>query len=385
MLTSRDRILTTHVGSLPRPADVTEIIFAAERGDPLPAGAEAALSRAVADTVAAQRTAGIDIVSDGEMAKISYATYIKDRITGFDGDSSRDPPADLEAFPSFLARQAKGGGTPSYRRPKCVGAIAPKTLAPLEDDVRRFKAGLAAAPAPDAFMNAASPGVIALFQPNEFYTTQDDYLEALAEAMRPEYEAIVAAGFILQLDSPDLGLGRHMMFKRLPDDAYLAAIGRHVEVLNHALRNLPADRVRMHVCWGNYEGPHHCDVEMGVILPTLMRAKPQGLLFETSNPRHAHDHEHFAEQRHLIPDDKLPIPGVIDSTTNFIEHPRVVASRIMTYANMFGRERVIAGTDCGFSTFAGFGAVDPEIVWAKLKTLADGAAIASDRLWKAAA
>jgi 5-methyltetrahydropteroyltriglutamate--homocysteine methyltransferase len=234
-------------------------------------------------------------------------------------------------------------------------------------------------------MNAASPGVIALFQPNEFYTTQDDYLEALAEAMRPEYEAIVAAGFILQLDSPDLGLGRHMMFKRLPDDAYLAAIGRHVEVLNHALRNLPAERVRMHVCWGNYEGPHHCDVEMGVILPTLMQAKPQGLLFETSNPRHAHDHEHFAEQRHLIPDDKLLIPGVIDSTTNFIEHPRVVANRIMTYANMFGRERVIAGTDCGFSTFAGFGAVDPEIVWAKLKTLADGAAIASDRLWKAAA
>lgn len=385
MLSSRDRVLTTHVGSLPRPADVTEIIFAAERGDPLPADADTSLSRAVADTVAAQRSAGIDIVSDGEMAKISYATYIKDRITGFDGDSSRDPPADLEAFPSFLARQAKGGGTPSYRRPKCVGAIAPKTLEPLHDDVRRFKAGLAATPAPDAFMNAASPGVIALFQPNEFYTTQDDYLEALAEAMRPEYEAIVAAGFILQLDSPDLGLGRHMMFKRLPDDAYLAAIGRHVEVLNHALRNLPAERVRMHVCWGNYEGPHHCDVEMGVILPTLMQAKPQGLLFETSNPRHAHDHEHFAEQRHLIPDDKLLIPGVIDSTTNFIEHPRVVANRIMTYANMFGRERVIAGTDCGFSTFAGFGAVDPEIVWAKLKTLADGAAIASDRLWKAAA
>jgi 5-methyltetrahydropteroyltriglutamate--homocysteine methyltransferase len=385
MLSSRDRILTTHVGSLPRPANVTEIIFAAERGDPLPADADTSLSRAVADTVAAQRSAGIDIVSDGEMAKISYATYIKDRITGFDGDSSRDPPADLEAFPSFLARQAKGGGTPSYRRPKCVGAIAPKTLEPLDNDVRRFKAGLAATPAPDAFMNAASPGVIALFQPNEYYATQDDYLEALAEAMRPEYEAIVAAGFILQLDSPDLGLGRHMMFKRLPDDAYLAAIGRHVEVLNHALRNLQADRVRMHVCWGNYEGPHHCDIEMGVILPTLMQAKPQGLLFETSNPRHAHDHEHFADQRHLIPDDKVLIPGVIDSTTNFIEHPRVVAGRIMTYANMFGRERVIAGTDCGFSTFAGFGAVDPEIVWAKLKTLADGAAIASDRLWKAAA
>jgi 5-methyltetrahydropteroyltriglutamate--homocysteine methyltransferase len=364
---------------------VTEIIFAAERGDPLPADADQRLARAVADTVAAQRAAGIDIVSDGEMAKISYATYIKDRITGFDGDSPRDPPADLEAFPGFLARQAKGGGTPSYRRPKCVGPIAAKTLAPLDDDVRRFKAALAATPAPHAFMNAASPGVIALFQPNEYYPTQDAYLEALAEAMRPEYEAIVAAGLILQLDSPDLGLGRHMMFKRLPDTAYLAAIGAHVEVLNHALRNVPADRVRMHVCWGNYEGPHHCDVEMGVILPTLMRARPQGLLFETANPRHAHDHEYFAEQRHLIPDDKILIPGVIDSTTNFVEHPRVVAARIMRFADLFGRERVIAGTDCGFSTFAGFGAVDPDIVWAKLKTLADGAAIASERLWQAPA
>lgn len=385
MLTSRDKILTTHVGSLPRPADVTQVIFAAERGDPLPADADQRLARAVAATVAAQRAAGIDIVSDGEMAKISYATYIKDRITGFDGDSPRDPPADLEAFPGFLARQAKGGGTPSYRRPRCVGPIAPKTLAPLDDDVRRFRAALAASPAPQAFMNAASPGVIALFQPNDHYATQDAYLEALAEAMRPEYEAIVAAGFILQLDSPDLGLGRHMMFKRLPDDAYLAAIGRHVEVLNHALRGVPADRVRMHVCWGNYEGPHHCDVEMGVILPTLMRAKPQGLLFETANPRHAHDHEHFADQRRLIPDDKILIPGVIDSTTNFVEHPRVVAMRIMAFADLFGRERVIAGTDCGFSTFAGFGAVDPDIVWAKLRALADGAAIASDRLWRAAA
>lgn len=385
MLTSRERILTTHVGSLPRPADVTAIIFASERGDPLPLDADAILSRAVADTVTAQRAAGLDVVSDGEMAKISYATYIKDRITGFDGDSPRDPPADLEAFPGFLARQAKGGGTPSYRRPRCVGPIAPKTLAPLEEDVRRFRAALAAAPAPEAFMNAASPGVIALFQPNEFYATQDAYLEALAEAMRPEYEAIVAAGFILQLDSPDLGLGRHMMFKHLPDEAYLNAIGAHVEVLNHALRNVPADRVRMHVCWGNYEGPHHCDVEMGVILPTLMRAKPQGLLFETANPRHAHDIEHFAEQRHLIPDDRLLIPGVIDSTSNFIEHPRVVANRILSFANLFGRERVIAGTDCGFSTFAGFGAVDPDIVWAKLGTLAEGAALASARLWGRAA
>jgi 5-methyltetrahydropteroyltriglutamate--homocysteine methyltransferase len=324
---------------------------------------------------------GVDLVSDGEMSKISYATYIKDRITGFDGDSARTPPKDLEAFPSFLARQDKGGGTPTYRRPKCVGPVAPKTLAPLYEDVAHMTAALAAHKPVGGFMNAASPGVIALFQPNEFYPTQDAYLEALAEAMRPEYEAIVAAGLILQLDSPDLGLGRHMMYKDRSDAEYLTLIGGHVEALNHALRNVPADRIRMHVCWGNYEGPHHCDVEMGVILPTLMKAKPAGLLFETSNPRHQHDWNFFAEMQGQIPEDKVLIPGVIDSTTNFIEHPRVVAERIERYANIIGRERVIAGTDCGFSTFAGFGVVDPEIVWAKLKTLAEGAELASKKLW----
>jgi 5-methyltetrahydropteroyltriglutamate--homocysteine methyltransferase len=235
------------------------------------------------------------------------------------------------------------------------------------------------------FMNAASPGVIALFQPNEFYPTQDTYLEALAEAMRPEYEAIVAAGLYLQLDSPDLGLGRHMMYKDRSDAEYLKLIGGHVDALNHALRNVPADRVRMHVCWGNYEGPHCCDVEMGVILPTLMRAKPAGLLFETSNPRHQHDWNYFAEMADRIPEDKVLIPGVIDSTTNFIEHPRVVAERIERFASIVGRDRVIAGTDCGFSTFAGFGVVDPAIVWAKLKTLRDGAEIASRNLWAASA
>jgi 5-methyltetrahydropteroyltriglutamate--homocysteine methyltransferase len=321
---------------------------------------------------------GVDLVSDGEMSKISYATYIKDRISGFAGDSPRRAPADLEAFPTFLERQAKGGGTPSYRRPRCVGKVEPVTLAPLEADIRHFAAARATHGNPAGFMNAASPGVIALFQPNDFYATEDAYLEALAEAMRPEYEAIVAAGLILQLDSPDLGLGRHMMFKDRSDEDYLVAIGRHVEVLNHALRNVPAERCRMHVCWGNYEGPHHCDVEMEVILPTLMRAKPAGLLFETANPRHQHDWAAFKAELARIPADKILIPGVIDSTTNFIEHPKVVAERIGRFAEMVGPERVIAGTDCGFSTFAGFGAVDPEIVWAKLKSLGEGAAIASE-------
>jgi 5-methyltetrahydropteroyltriglutamate--homocysteine methyltransferase len=381
------RILTTHVGSLPRSADVTEIVFAQERGEAVdPARCEAVMSDAVDEAVRGQVEAGIDIVSDGETSKISYATYIKDRLTGFDGDSPRMPPKDLEDYPGFLQRQAKGGGTPTYRRPRCVGEIAVKTLEPLHADVRRVQAALNQhRPASGGFMNAASPGVIALFHPNEHYPDHDSYLEALAEAMRPEFETIVEAGLILQLDSPDLGLGRHMMYKDRSDEDYLRLIGAHVEALNHALRNVPADRVRMHVCWGNYEGPHHCDVEMGVILPTLMKAKPSGLLFETSNPRHQHDWNYFVEFRGHIPEDKILIPGVIDSTTNFIEHPRVVAERIERFADIVGRDRVIAGTDCGFSTFAGFGVVDPDIVWAKLRALSDGAAIASERLWKAAA
>ena len=381
-----DRILTTHVGSLPRSQAVTDLIFAAERGDPVDkAQFDAVIGAAVDDAVAKQVAAGVDLVSDGEMSKISYATYIKDRITGFDGDSPRIPPADLEDFPAFMGRQNSSGGTPTYRRPKCVGPVEPKTLAPLDDDLRHMRVALAKHRPAGGFMNAASPGVIALFQPNEFYPTQDAYLEALAEAMRPEYEAIVAAGLILQLDSPDLGLGRHMMYKGRSDADYLALIGVHVEVLNHALRNVPADRVRMHVCWGNYEGPHTHDVEMGVILPTLMLAKPAGLLFETSNPRHQHDWNYFAEMIELVPEEKLLIPGVIDSTTNFVEHPRVVQERIERFAGIVGRERVIAGTDCGFSTFAGVGAVDPDIVYAKLAALAEGAALASARLWRAAA
>jgi len=381
-----DRILTTHVGSLPRSMAVTDLVFAAERGEAVdPIRFDAVIGAAVDDAVARQVAAGIDLVSDGEMSKISYATYIKDRITGFDGDSPRTPPADLEDFPAFLERQSKGGGTPTYRRPKCVGPVAPKTLAPLQDDLRHMAVALAKHRPAGGFMNAASPGVIALFQPNEHYATQDDYLEALAEAMRPEYEAIVAAGLILQLDSPDLGLGRHMMYKDRSDADYLALIGQHVAVLNHALRNVPADRVRMHVCWGNYEGPHTHDVEMGVILPTLMTAKPAGLLFETSNPRHQHDWNYFVEMFDLIPDGKILIPGVIDSTTNFVEHRQVVAERIERFAGIVGRERVIAGTDCGFSTFAGFGAVDPDIVYAKLAALAEGTALASRKLWPAAA
>ena len=376
------RFLTTHVGSLPRSQDVVDQIFARERGEPVDeATFDAIMASAVDDVVRRQVQAGIDIVSDGEMSKISYATYIKDRYTGFDGDSPRRTPADLSDYPGFLDKLRTSGGTPNYRRPCCVGPIAVRTLEPLYKDIAHLKAAAARHGAGQVFMNSASPGVVALFQPNQHYADDDAYLEALALALRHEYHAIVDAGLILQIDSPDLGLGRHMMFKELDDAAYLARIERHVEALNHALVALPADRLRMHVCWGNYEGPHHKDVPLATILPVVLKAKPQGLLFETSNPRHAHEWETVQEMKHLIPDDKLLIPGVLDSTTNFVEHPRLVAQRIERFADIVGRERVIAGTDCGFGTFAGYGAVDADIVYAKFAAMAEGATLASSRYW----
>lgn len=386
MKRSLDRILTTHVGSLPRSAAVTDLVFGREQGRAIGDHEFATvIGAAVTEVVARQVRAGVDIVSDGEMSKISYATYIKDRLTGFDGDSTRDPPADLEDYPNYLRKLATSGGTPTYRRPRCVGPIAVKTMDPLREDLAMFQSALTGAATADhapveGFMNAASPGVIALFQPNDYYPSHEAYLEALAEAMRPEYEAIVGAGFILQIDSPDLGLGRHTLFKHRPLEEYERLATLHVEVLNHALRNCAADRLRMHVCWGNYEGPHHHDVPMEVVLPIALRARPSGLLFEASNPRHAHEWTVFRDAR--IPEDKILIPGVLDSVSNFVEHPQLVAERIERFANIVGRDRVIAGTDCGFSTFAGFGVVDADIVYAKLAAMAEGARLASARLWR---
>lgn len=375
-----DRILTTHVGSLPRTKEVSDFIFARENGEPYDQRKyDQAMTDAVRSVVARQVEVGVDVVSDGEQSKISYATYIKDRITGFDGDSPRRTPQDLEQFPTFMKRLAQSGGTPTYRRPRCVAEVKPKTLEPLYVDIRNMQAAMVATPPYGVFMNSASPGVIALFQPNDFYPSHQAYLEALAEAMRPEYEAIVAAGFHLQLDSPDLGLGRHMLFKTQPEEEYVRVAHQHIDALNHALRNIPADKVRMHVCWGNYEGPHHCDVPMKTVLPIALRANVKYLLFESCNPRHAHEWTTFRDAK--IPDDRVLVPGVLDSVSNFIEHPELVAERIERFANIVGRERVMAGTDCGFSTFAGFGNVDAEIVYAKLRALAEGAAIASDRLW----
>lgn len=373
------RIRTTHVGSLPRGQLVADLLFAREKGLPLdPAAYHRAMDEATATVLRRQREAGIDLPSDGETAKISYATYIKDRLTGFEGDSPRRPPADLADYPAYLERLARSGGTPTYRRPRCVGPIAVKDLAPLQRDIAAMQAAMAAAGYTEGFLNSASPGVIALFQPSDYHPTIEAYLADIAEGMRVEYEAIVAAGLILQIDAPDLGLGRHMMYADLSDEAFLRRAELHVEILNHALRNVPADRVRMHVCWGNYEGPHTRDIALATILPALLKAKPRALLFEASNPRHAHEWRVWQEV--AIPDDYVLIPGCLDSTTNFVEHPELVAERIERFVGLVGTERVIAGTDCGFSTFAGFGAVDPEIAWAKLAALVDGAAIASRRL-----
>jgi 5-methyltetrahydropteroyltriglutamate--homocysteine methyltransferase len=379
---SKDRILTTHVGSLPRSQAVTDVVFGKEKSDApdFDADGSAILAAEVKVVVKRQVGAGVDVVSDGELSKISYATYIKDRITGFDGDTPREPGLDLIEFPRLLKKLADSGATAKYKRPRCVGPIAVKSLEPVKADIQRMKDAVAAAGPTEAFMNAASPGVIALFQPNEYYPTQDEYLVAVADAMSAEYEAIVQSGILLQIDAPDLGMGRHTMYKHRSVEDYLKLAARHVEILNHALRNVPADRVRMHICWGNYEGPHHHDVPLEQLLPIVMKAKPQALLFEAANPRHAHEWAVFRDAK--IPDDKILIPGVLSSTTNYVEHPLLVAERLERFAKIVGKERVLAGSDCGFSTFAGFGPVDPDITYMKLGAMAEGARIASQRLWK---
>jgi 5-methyltetrahydropteroyltriglutamate--homocysteine methyltransferase len=338
------------------------------------------MSSACNETVRRQVEAGIDIVSDGETSKISYATYVKDRYTGFSGDSPRNAPADLKQFPSFLERLANSGGTPQYARPMCTGEVTSKGQGELQADIDNLKAGMAAHGATRGFMNAASPGVISLFLQNQHYATREAYLAALADAMKEEYETIVGAGLDLQLDCPDLALSRHMLFADLSDDEFVKIAAMHVEALNHALRDIDPARVRVHICWGNYEGPHVCDIDMDKVFSTLMNTRARYVLFETSNPRHAHEWTVFRDRASEIPDDKVLVPGVVDTTTNFVEHPELVAERIARFVGIVGTERVIAGSDCGFGTFAGFGAVDPEIAYAKLTSLAEGAALASSRL-----
>ena len=370
------KIKTTHVGSLPRTQEVVEFIFARENETPFEqADFDACMTAAVSETVHKQVEAGVDIVSDGETSKISYATYVKDRYTGFAGDSPRNAPGDLKLFPGFLERLANEGGSPQYARPMCVAEVKSKGQGELEKDIANLKAAMAEHGVERGFMNAASPGVISLFLQNNYYKNREAYLAALADAMKMEYETIVASGLDLQLDCPDLALSRHMLFEDLSDDEFIKVANMHVEALNHALSEVPAEKVRVHICWGNYEGPHCCDIPMAKMFDTLMSTKAASVLFETSNPRHGHEWAVFRDRKADIPDSKILIPGVVDTTTNFIEHPELVAERTQRFVDIVGTDRVIAGSDCGFGTFAGFGAVDPDIAYAKLRSLSEGAAL----------
>jgi 5-methyltetrahydropteroyltriglutamate--homocysteine methyltransferase len=393
MKLSTDRILTTHVGSLPRPPDLLGLLEARESGSAFDQAAfETRLAEAVREVVARQVAAGIDSVCDGELGKISYTFYVRHRLSGIaavrGGDSDSPPQTaahrDLLDHPDYMERlnQARGGTSWFSREavPCCTGPVAHSDRRPLETDLANLAAACAAGQPAEAFMNAASPGVLTKFVPNRYYQDEDAYVEALANALKEEYQAIAKAGFILQIDAPDLGSARHNQYQHLSDAEFLRIAERNIAALNHATANIPPEAMRMHLCWGNYEGPHTHDIPLAKILDVCMRARPAGLSFEAANPRHAHEWEDLAGAK--IPDDKVLIPGVIDSTTNFVEHPRLVAQRICHYADIVGRERVIAGADCGFATFAFVNnAVAPSVVWAKLATLAEGARIATTRLW----
>ncbi|MBV9605852.1 MAG: cobalamin-independent methionine synthase II family protein [Solirubrobacterales bacterium] len=373
------RILTTHVGSLPRPPELVELVWAEDRGETVDrAECDRLLDEAVRDRVRRQVEAGIDYVSDGEMSKIGYATYIRHRLSGFEvGEVPRATPADLDAYPRYMKRLADEGGSARYLRPICRGPITYEHRDPVERDLQRLARAVEGQPVAGAFMNAPSPGIIALFQPNEYYPSLDEYLEAIGEAMKTEYEAIVAAGFQVQIDAPDLAMGRHIMYRDRSDEEFVAAAVRHVEAINRALRDVPAERARLHLCWGNYEGPHHLDIDAAKIAEAVLRAKPAMLQFEAANPRHEHE---WAVWREVdIPAEKILAPGVIDSTCNYIEHPDLVAQRLERFADIVGADRVMAGTDCGFGTWSGFGSVDPDICWAKLAALSEGARRASER------
>ena len=381
MKLSTDRILTTHTGSLPRAQDLTTTLEALDSGRmPDPAAFETRVRRAVGDIVRQQLEAGVDIVNDGEQGKVGYSTYVRHRLTGFDGQAAVPVRvrADWADFPEAAARGEKRS---TIMRPACRGPIDWKDRNAVEKDVANFKAALASAKPADAFMTAASPGVIAHFLKNEHYPTRDAYLARLADIMKEEYDAIHRAGFVLQIDCPDLAMGRHLAFPEVSNAEFLKIAAHNIEALNHALRDIPADRMRLHLCWGNYEGPHHRDIPLRELLPVALKAKPQALSFEGANPRHEHEWVVFREIR--LPDDRVIIPGVLDSTTNFIEHPELVAQRLVRYAEIVGRERVIAGTDCGFATFARtVNQVEPEITWAKFKSMAEGARLASKQLWR---
>ncbi len=375
MLRSDERILTTHTGSLPRPEPLRQALAAQEAGGP-PPGAE--LVRAgVAEAVRAQRKAGVDVVNDGEAGKVGYATYVRERLTGFDGTAAALALHDFEAVPGLAQRM--GETLADISRPACTGDISYRSTTSVERDIADLNAALPGAGASEAFLTAASPGVISVFLANQHYGSHEDYLAALADAMKTEYDAIHAAGLLLQVDCPDLAMSRQM-FETVPDlPEFRRYIRQNVEALNHALRDIPPDRVRLHLCWGNYEGPHLLDTPMADLIDIVLTGRASAISFEGANPRHEHEWRVFED--FTLPDDKIIIPGVIDSTTNYVEHPQVVADRIVRYAKVVGRERVIAGSDCGFATFASLLTVEPAVTWLKLASLSEGAEIASHQLW----
>ena len=394
MIRSTERILTTHVGSLPRPPELLAFLTAREAGQPVDEAAFAArLAAAVEEVVAKQVACGIDSVCDGEQSKISYTFYVRHRLSGVGpatGAEHGRPPQtgqhrDIADHPDYAGRlrQSRTGSQwfNAAVVPCCIGPVAYRDRAPLDTDLRNLAAASATAKPAEAFMNAASPGVLTKFVPDRHYNDEDAYVEALANALQEEYEAIHRAGFILQIDAPDLGSARHNQYQHLSDDEFLRIAERNIAALNHATRNIPAEAMRMHICWGNYEGPHTHDIPLAKVLDVAMRARPSGFLFEAANPRHAHEWEDLRGA--AIPDDKVMMPGCLDSTTNFVEHPRLIAQRICNVANVVGRERVVAGADCGFATFAAQqNPVAPSVVWAKFAALAEGARIATDRLWR---
>ena len=379
MKRSTERILTTHTGSLPRANDLTTLLEALDGGKvPEQAAFDARVRRAVADIVRQQVEAGVDVVNDGEQGKVGYSTYVRHRLTGFGGQAAVPTRADWADFPEAAAKSERRS---TIMRPSCNGPIEWKDRTAVQKDVANLTAAVSSAKPTEAFMTAASPGVIAHFLKNEHYPSREAYLARLVDVMKDEYDAIHRAGFILQVDCPDLAMGRHLAFPDLSNAEFLKIAAANVEALNHALRDIPPDRMRLHLCWGNYEGPHHRDIPLKEILPIALKARPQALSFEGANPRHEHEWIVFKDVK--LPDDRLIIPGVLDSTTNFIEHPELVAQRLVRYAEIVGRERVLAGTDCGMATFArSVNTVEPEIAWAKFKSMAEGAKLASRQLWR---
>jgi 5-methyltetrahydropteroyltriglutamate--homocysteine methyltransferase len=381
MQKSTDRFLTTHTGSLPRPDDLIRTMYAKEEGVPVePAALAARVRSAVAEVVQKQAAAGVDLINDGEMSKPSYATYIKDRLNGFGGTGNTFVYQDIHEFPRLEARVFGDPGRSRRKTPACNAPVNVRDKQAPVTDADNLKAALAGVQAKGGFMSAASPGVIGLFFRNDHYPSQEAYLAAIAEAMRHEYETVAKAGFVLQIDCPDLAMGRHIQYANLSLPEFRKRAALHVEALNHAVANIPAEQLRMHVCWGNYEGPHHFDVALADIIDIVFSAKPMAISFEAANPRHAHEWTLFEKVK--LPDGKVVIPGVIESKSNFIEHPELIAQRIAHYARLVGRENVIAGSDCGFGTWVGQAAVDPDVVFAKLAAMAEGARIASKQFWK---